>query len=730
MLNDTGLVYFFPSIVLPSEVLADYRKVHNSFLSLFPIDISENILSFNCHLDYVCYLVMLKRLSQHSQKAMSLYWNHLSKSEWSFQRSTVIREIREIGEAPGVNTILYVPEQDKWQVSKSENGLVVKMRLTENTIETCWTSKSCNTFSEIHYSRKQLCALVTAQSLIEEMFGCNIIMNKNDTLSIINSKNRTSDEAAQRVLLHFLEQMKMTQLFNYRKGKVKFQKACAEFDCRMRSVIRDQSMNKYRLLVPECSEEFAPDFRFKSNAEYKPALTDEEYEKFLKESERRYQQMVDDAAREKALEQARYEKEIVKYYRSEYYEVMRELMIKSKMNYKDCIKQAAEFKKHPLAQPLTRDHFDDYTEEYMAMRAQMVKYDRALKDKLIKKQITREEYKADERLIELQKKVKDMAEIRMALFPGAEHYSELVKRYLPNGNETELKNKVESEMRHSRKNSDDYKIVHRVNENIAVLEEELEKAHMIWADTKEEKLAKGKKVSIAHHALRREPPIVIERVHKGRHLSKPLPVLDNSKFIESQLAEQKEKLRVKKSEMIMVKKNPTPRKENLKMLEDWTKERLKSRAEKECLREGYMSEILTAPRDERKKPFTEKQLKSFRYQVNAGMMKEMPTETRYTWTSIWKTVENELTTSTAIAVKSLIMDCKFRLKKSGHHPGLKDLLFTNSEAIGLSFIVTNKKKFLRYVLPNNIANVFIKHYAKKFSSWNLHRYNNRDNFDY
>jgi len=708
------LTYLYPIPVSSESVIEDYRGIMANILPLNKPEIVNSILSYNIHPDWICYLSLLKALSVHSETSRTLYLRHLSRSKWSFPRDQVVEEMMIIGQSPGVNTLLYIPEERRWQMSSSGNKFVVKLRLTEDSIEPCWESRECRYYSEIHHKYSHIAHLATATSVIEDMFGCRVGWNRNGNLEITGSKNRTSDEAAQRVLLHFLKQVGAGNKFHYKVGKVKFLSACREFDIRMRMISSPISL---RIYGPE--DGIVPDFKFKTETIKKNKMGEEQLKEkidIIREEER--EKLAAEAELVKK-DKERLERETRAYFRSQYYEVLREMMIKKEFQYKAQIERARANKNHVLFQPRREHMYREVVDQLHQATREKSGRKRMMWDKMLSKEITKEEMKSDPVMKELEEKCNYLNRLVEAIESGGKDYDEMRKELMPYGDEKGIDHHVQRMISKSREDSDDERLIAVPNEEIEEMKAELKSLLSTRPTDSEGMRNKQSRIRELKEELKVANPLKIERRHKGRHLPKPLPLKDSSEQIRKIAEEKIQRITRVAEEKVVVEKRPTPRKENLKMLGDWVSRMLESRDQKEIFRERLMHDITVAPKSVKRPDFTEKQKKSFRYQFEKGMIKEIPTIKRYSWETTVPTVEEQrpqdLLLNLSVSVKALLAECLTHLRKrSGRQPGKSPVLISNNEAVGVAFLLINKPKMLRYVIPSNLSKVFYKHYRKKF----------------
>jgi hypothetical protein len=714
-MNDSGLTYLFLIPVRSDIVIRDYRSILTPNLPSVPRDVINNILSYNIHPDWVCYLSMLKALSAYSAKAEDLYFGHLSRSCWSFPRRQVIQEIGSIGQTPGLNTLLYIPEEGRWQMSRSSGTLVVKMRLTEDSIETCWESRECLYYSEIHHKYSLIGYLSVALSIIEDMFGCVVRKNANGNFEITGSKNRTSDEAAQRVLLHYLKQVGQENKFHYRVGKVKFSKACYEFDIRLRELASPIS-----LVFSGPKTGIVPDFRFKTESVKRDRISQEDLAEKIKQIREKERESLVLAEEKLIKEKERYEKGIRAYFRSQYYEVMREMMIKKDFQYKARVKEAERAKNHVLFKPRTKDVFLEVLDQYNKIGREKTLRRREMFDRRMSGEITKEEQKNDTVLRELEERQEYFDRLVDAIQGGSKTYEDMRQEMMPFGDKREIDHKIRMMMKQSLADSDDERTVATPNEEIEELESQIHQLITIVPPEPEEKRKKQEKIRELKKKLRTAPAVNIERRHKGRHLPKPYPIQDSRDRVREVAEADIKRITEIAKEQVLEKKAPTPRKENLELLGDWVDRMMKARDQKELFRRSIMHNVQVAPKSTKRPDFTEKQKKSFQYQFDHGMIKKIPTIERYSWEiSKKKDLSQRLNSPTfklSIAVKHILAESLNHLRKrSGRQVGQDAILISNSEAIGVGFLLVNKPKMLRYVIPSNLAKVLYRHYRGKLT---------------
>jgi hypothetical protein len=712
-MNDVGLTYLFLIPVRSDIVIEDYRSILTPSLPPIPREVINNILSYNIHPDWVCYLSMLKSLSAHSEMSRNLYFHHLSRSCWSFPRNQVIQEIEAIGQAPGLSTLLYIPEEKRWQMSRSGSSLVVKMRLTEDSIETCWEARECHSFSEIHHKYSHIGYLATAISIIEEMFGCKVRKNSNGNFEIVGSKNRTSDEAAQRVLLHYLKQTGQENKFHYRVGKVKFSKACLEFDLRMREISSPIS-----LVFAGPQVGIVPDFKFKIGSITKDRISPEDLDEKIRVIREQEKALLEAEEARLVLEKERYERETVRYFRSQYYEVMREMMIKKDFQYKYHVEEAEKAKKHILFKPRTKDLFLEVLEQSTQAGRDKTLRRREMFDRRMAGEVTKEDLKNDTAMREMEERQEYFSQLTDAIQEGGKLYEKMQNDLMPLGDKREIDHKVNQLIQKSRAGSDDERAIATPNEEIGEIEAEIQQLLSTRPTDPEVKRGKQARIRELKEKLRIASPIKIEKRHKGRHYQKPLMIQDERHKIKEEADVEIEKLKVKSKEQVVVKKNPTPRKENLELLGDWVERMMKSRDQKELFRRSIMHGVQLAPKSVKRPDFTEKQKKSFQYQFDHGMIKKIPTIKRYSWETAKRkdfgVKHNSETLRLSVAVKQVLAESLNHLRKrSGRQAGQDMVLISNKEAIGVGFLLINKPKLLRYVLPNNLSKVLYRHYRSR-----------------
>jgi len=278
----------------------------------------------------MCMQRLSKALTKKSRAYKPLYHFALCLRNFVMPRKSFLKAMSFCANEK-VFVSLYVPEEKTWHMLlKGNPKYKISLAMTENTVIQSDIPIKTDCYGDLHFSAEEYERFICGVSVIESMFGTRIKKIKG-LWTTSESKNRTADECAQRVLRHLLEQTGSPNQIKYKvDSKKKFSQAISRFDRRMSSL---ESQKRFASAVPKLDIKSSETKRLKKVLTITEEVMKEKRDKIILH----YSDLIKDA-RAKSLEDykmqlKRWEDFKDENIKADRYECFRELQLKFDMDY-------------------------------------------------------------------------------------------------------------------------------------------------------------------------------------------------------------------------------------------------------------------------------------------------------------------------------------------------------------------------------------------------------------
>jgi hypothetical protein len=700
--RETDTPYGFLNTVAGETIMLDLQ---DAFFAEIGDGLYQSIIfDFLFDRRHTCFLSVMRSLSENHPEISYIYWRYVHKLQQGFAREETISVIKEMSAAAAVEILLYVPERKCWLEFAPTNA-VAKYRLimTNNSIMAGWVpQESEGPFGEIHISSQQESHLAVACSIISEMYQVKIF-RKEGKYKIEDAKNRTTSEAAQRVLLHALKGYNLTCMFPYKIDKKKPFLTHIERYERALNSLSELTGIRIPIITGVRPESAVSLTKKEGTSEEKQAeiqVLKEEMENKMMAEEEQYT---------RKMERFKLNQREVTVVRR--HECMREIKIRNKINYKHRLEQAKKnfvdpAKLEARGLELQKEKALHHDRVCRVMIREVEQELKALEPDVKNRAYFFNRARVDPRCLATHEKCNELGAEVKRLFSICDNYDPMKQPETVYSVKLELIN----EMRDDRNASPIESITILKNEEYEAREEQLRQFRENRArKTREEALEMKKCIDYLKEA---DPVSLVTREKPHRvAIILPKPTVPNYSHAIEEFEKKKTRVELK-PDFKVVKKISTPRLENRFRLTNETAQLLPSKTVIPILPSMKLRLKLL------KKAQKLRDIKDFKPVKKQWVdMKSDHRNLREVVTDLLDPkdpLSDKLNRIMAgAAVRMMLNSAQRGLDHSGKRPSLESLSYTNEESLALLSLISDAKKrrYLRMFLPNNISSKICAHNA-------------------